>query len=147
MDAIHCFSEKKSIASRSKLIVWLDFLFSLMLWGRQKDIGPEEPSRGVAADLEVCLFKLLQNSHPISSQLTTSTYIFRKLLWTDNNIFVLSTVKCKDRWMWILHGLFVVKESIWLWSAVRVWSEQRREGTMSGIFIWYQNFITIKLWM
>ena len=28
-------------------------------------------------------------------------------------------VRCKDKWMWVLHGLFVVKESIWLWSAVR----------------------------
>ena len=27
------------------------------------------------ADLEVWLFKLLQNSHPISGQLTTSTYL------------------------------------------------------------------------
>ena len=90
-----------------------------MLWRRQKDVGPEELSRGVAADLEVCLFKLLQNSHPISSQLTTSTYIFRKLLWTGNNIFGVSMVRCKDKWMWVLHGLFVVKESIWLWSAVR----------------------------
>ena len=85
--------QSQSSRGQGMVSVWL-FCHSLssVVFIRQKDVGPEKPSRGVA-DEEVCLFKLLQNSHPISGQLTTSTYL--ELLWASD-IFVSCKGKRRD---------------------------------------------------